>query len=225
LKSGLLNNSTADDDSATKSQWLLHISLILKGSVAVAESLIIGHPVLVHCSDGWDRTAQLTSIAQILLDPYYRTIKGLLILLNKEFCAFGHQFEMRLGSYTSKESSQILMQYLDAVWQIVNQNPVEFEYTPYMLQVILQSAYSGMFSSFRGNCDRERNKLLRSVRTSFELTHGDAVFSSIFVYINILLRSPIHNSLLVNPYYKNSSSKTPMEGRDVDVHPRLLELP
>ena len=32
--------------------------------------------VLVHCSDGWDRTAQLTSLAMILLDPYYRTIKG-----------------------------------------------------------------------------------------------------------------------------------------------------
>lgn len=35
-----------------------------------------GDPVLVHCSDGWDRTSQLASLAQLLLDPYYRTIEG-----------------------------------------------------------------------------------------------------------------------------------------------------
>ena len=35
--------------------------------------------MLVHCSDGWDRTAQACSVASILLDPYYRTIKGLMV--------------------------------------------------------------------------------------------------------------------------------------------------
>ncbi len=33
-----------------------------------------GINVLVHCSDGWDRTAQLCSLVAILLDPFYRTI-------------------------------------------------------------------------------------------------------------------------------------------------------
>jgi hypothetical protein len=28
------------------------------------------------CSDGWDRTTQLISVASILLDPYYRTFQG-----------------------------------------------------------------------------------------------------------------------------------------------------
>lgn len=32
--------------------------------------------VLVHCSDGWDRTAQTCSLAELMLDPYYRTIYG-----------------------------------------------------------------------------------------------------------------------------------------------------
>jgi hypothetical protein len=31
--------------------------------------------VLVHCSDGWDRTAQLVSLAQLMLEPYFRTIE------------------------------------------------------------------------------------------------------------------------------------------------------
>ena len=32
--------------------------------------------VLVHCTDGWDRTAQLTALAMLMLDPFYRTIQG-----------------------------------------------------------------------------------------------------------------------------------------------------
>ena len=32
--------------------------------------------VLVHCSDGWDRTSQLTALAMLMLDPYFRTITG-----------------------------------------------------------------------------------------------------------------------------------------------------
>lgn len=33
-----------------------------------------GRPVLVHCSDGWDRTPQIVSLAELMLDPYYRTV-------------------------------------------------------------------------------------------------------------------------------------------------------
>lgn len=43
---------------------------------AVAEE---GVSVLVHCSDGWDRTAQVCSVASVLLDPYYRTLKGFMV--------------------------------------------------------------------------------------------------------------------------------------------------
>ena len=36
--------------------------------------------VLVHCTDGWDRTAQLTALAMLMLDPFYRTIEGLEVM-------------------------------------------------------------------------------------------------------------------------------------------------
>lgn len=38
-----------------------------------------GASVLVHCSDGWDRTAQVCSLGALLMDPYYRTIKGFMV--------------------------------------------------------------------------------------------------------------------------------------------------
>ena len=58
------------------SQWPLLLSQLL--SVA-CEVVSVVHDdlqaVLVHCSDGWDRTAQITSLAELLMDPFYRTIE------------------------------------------------------------------------------------------------------------------------------------------------------
>ncbi len=42
-----------------------------------------GVSVLVHCSDGWDRTAQTCALISLLIDPYYRTLHGFMVLLAK----------------------------------------------------------------------------------------------------------------------------------------------
>lgn len=57
-------------------RWLEYSGTILKGASDVTACLEAGDPVLVHCSDGWDRTSQLASLAQLMVDPYYRTIEG-----------------------------------------------------------------------------------------------------------------------------------------------------
>ncbi|KAG7172440.1 Myotubularin-related protein 3-like, partial [Homarus americanus] len=57
------------------SRWLGHLSGLLKAAVTVVQAVVReARPVLVHCSDGWDRTPQITALAQLLMDPYYRTI-------------------------------------------------------------------------------------------------------------------------------------------------------
>ena len=48
--------------------------------------------MVVHCSDGWDRTGQLCGLAMLCLDPYFRTIDGFAVLVEKEWLAFGHKF-------------------------------------------------------------------------------------------------------------------------------------
>lgn len=58
------------------SGWLKHIKAILDTSWFIAQAVEQGISVVVHCSDGWDRTAQVCSLAAMLLDPYYRSIQG-----------------------------------------------------------------------------------------------------------------------------------------------------
>ncbi|KAJ2828366.1 phosphatidylinositol-3-phosphatase ymr1 [Coemansia erecta] len=82
---------------SSRSSWLGHLQNILVGAKTIVEAIDAGNHVLVHCSDGWDRTAQLTSLAQLCLDPYYRTIEGFSVLVEKEWVSFGHQFTLRSG--------------------------------------------------------------------------------------------------------------------------------
>nr|CAJ2468935.1 unnamed protein product [Leishmania braziliensis] len=51
--------------------------------------------VFLNCSDGWDRTPQISILTQLLLDPYYRTVEGLCILLEREVLCFGHPTQLR----------------------------------------------------------------------------------------------------------------------------------
>lgn len=76
--------------------WLNHIRSILIGAIKLARS--VGRQalaVIVHCSDGWDRTSQITALGQLLLDPYYRTIKGFQVLVEKEWLSVGYKFQSR----------------------------------------------------------------------------------------------------------------------------------
>lgn len=81
-----------------RSEWLAHVKLLLQGALRIATSLHReAHAVLVHCSDGWDRTSQLVSLALLMLDPAYRTISGYALLIEKEWLAPGHKFHARCG--------------------------------------------------------------------------------------------------------------------------------
>jgi hypothetical protein len=91
-------------DLLAKSKWLKHIGGILDGSAIIARQVGIQHShVLIHCSDGWDRTSQLSALSQLMLDPYYRTIDGFIVLVEKDWLSFGHMFQLRSG-HMSHES-------------------------------------------------------------------------------------------------------------------------
>lgn len=93
-----------DQDTLARSKWLKYIRLLLRGTDLVARQVGINHShVLIHCSDGWDRTSQISALSQLCLDPYYRTLKGFIILVEKDWLSFGHMFRRRSGPLSSEK--------------------------------------------------------------------------------------------------------------------------
>lgn len=116
--------------------------------------------VVIHCSDGWDRTSQLSALAMLLLDPYYRTIKGFEVLIEKEWLSFGHKFQQRIGHgdnhHSDADRSPVFLQFIDCVWQVMKQYPHAFEFNEHFLITILDHLYSCRFGTFLCNTERER---------------------------------------------------------------------
>jgi hypothetical protein len=146
--------------------WYETIILILKSSFKIYDSINDNWPILIHCSDGWDRTSQLSCTSQILLDKYYRTLEGFITLIEKDWLSFGHQFRFRNGFYTSFEPevgtenqfSPIFIQWLDAVYQLMCQNYSKFEFNLNLLSFIASEVYTGKYGTFLFNNEKEREK-------------------------------------------------------------------
>lgn len=149
------------------SSWLKHIRSILDTSLFIANAVDGGISVVVHCSDGWDRTAQVCSLAAVMLDPYYRTIKGFQALTEKDWLAFGHKFSERCG-YTQtdpKEKSPVFTQFLDATWQLMQQRSDAFEFNERFLLILHDHVQSVQYGTFVGNCEKDRVDLRLAERT------------------------------------------------------------
>eukprot|EP01052_Picozoa_sp_SAG31_P014297 SAG31_NODE_883_length_11260_cov_38.912284_4_plen_2003_part_00 len=130
--------------------WLAHIAHILKAVsriVVEIDAPLGGRSVIVHCSDGWDRTPQLTSLAQICLDPFYRTLDGFRILVQKEWQSFGHKFRDRTWGADKKQQSPIFLQFLDCVHQLILQNPLAFEFNERLLVRLADYVYGQLAMS------------------------------------------------------------------------------
>jgi myotubularin-related protein 1/2 len=142
-------------------KWLHYLRLLLKASVIICQKLEQEKAsVIVHCSDGWDRTAQLTCLTQLMLDPYYRSLEGFAILVEKEWLHFGHKFAERIGHADSNSSDQqrapIFLQWVDSVWQLMRQFPTSFEFNEHFLITMLDHVTSCRFGTFLFNSARER---------------------------------------------------------------------
>uniref|UniRef100_A0A8C7WJI5 phosphatidylinositol-3,5-bisphosphate 3-phosphatase n=1 Tax=Oncorhynchus mykiss TaxID=8022 RepID=A0A8C7WJI5_ONCMY len=205
-------------------KWLQHLSLLLKAALLVVNAVDRDHrPVLVHCSDGWDRTPQIAALSKLLLDPYYRTIEGFQVLVETEWLDFGHKFADRCGhgenSEDLNERCPVFLQWLDCVHQLQRQFPCSFEFNEAFLVKMVQHSYSCLFGTFLCNSGKERedrrvrertcsvwsllrpaNRILRNMLYS---SHSETVLHPVCHVRNLLLWTAV--------YLPSSSPTTPSD--------------
>ncbi|XP_063769439.1 myotubularin-related protein 3 isoform X4 [Pseudophryne corroboree] len=205
-------------------KWLQHLSMLLKSSLLVVHTLDRDQrPVLVHCSDGWDRTPQIVAFSKLLLDPYYRSIEGFQVLVETEWLDFGHKFADRCGhgenSEDLNERCPVFLQWLDCVHQLQRQFPCSFEFNEAFLVKLVQHTYSCLFGTFLCNNAKERSEkhiqertcsvwsLLRAGNRSFKnllySSQSETVLYPVCHVRNLMLWSAV--------YLPGSSPSTPSE--------------
>uniref|UniRef100_A0A674N293 Myotubularin related protein 7a n=1 Tax=Takifugu rubripes TaxID=31033 RepID=A0A674N293_TAKRU len=181
-----------DSSRLESSGWLKHIKAVLDAGIFIAKAVAEeGVSVLVHCSDGWDRTAQVCSVASLLLDPYYRTLRGFMVLIEKDWISFGHKFTHRCNHLAGdpKEVSPVIDQVLECTWQLMEQFPCAFEFNERFLITIHSHIYSCQYGNFIGNNQRERRQLGVCERTHSLWSH---LYAHQTDYLNPLYR-PRHS--------------------------------
>ena len=106
-------------------------------------------------------------MTQILLDRYYRTLEGFICLIEKDWLSFGHQFRYRNGLYSPIDSSKvtnenqfspIFLQWLDSLYQLIEQNNTKFEFNSILLLFLTEELYSGKYGTFLFNNEKEREE-------------------------------------------------------------------
>lgn len=149
------------------SGWLKHVKAVLDVSIAIADCILSNRSVIVHCSDGWDRTSQTCALACLMLDGYYRTIQGFQALIEKDWLSFGHKFQDRCGHIQGdpQEVSPTFIQFLDCVWQLTQLYPQAFQFNERYLITIEEHVYSCQYGTFIGNCERQREDLQLKQKT------------------------------------------------------------
>lgn len=184
------------DDSG----WLTHQSLVINSALRMVELIDEQDTsVIVHCSDGWDRTAQLVSLSCLMLDPYYRTLNGFATLVEKDWLSFGHRFSLRhaFDGSSSGDRAPIFHQLLETVWQFMRQKPFIFEFNETFLITLLDEVYNCYYGTFIYDSQKERL---------------DAQLPSKTISVWTALLSAATRSKFINPLYSPANEVVLVNG-------------
>jgi hypothetical protein len=172
--------------------WAALTLQLLRGAKLAVQKLTANQATLLFGADGWDRTAQVSSLVQVIVDPQCRTIQGFQGLVQKEWCDAGHLFALRNNHAPHgpmPQTSPIFAQFIDAVWQLVAAQPDAFEYNEAFLAFAAFHSYAQLYGDFLANCYKDRTEAPRP--PSMWACLDDPDFAAAFMNANFAPTAPI----------------------------------
>ncbi|SCV02052.1 LAMI_0G15434g1_1 [Lachancea mirantina] len=148
------------------SSWLKYVRLLLSSTDKLAKSLLFNQSnIMIHCSDGWDRTSQVCSLVQICIDPYFRTLEGFMVLIEKDWLSFGHRFAERSGhlSFESAFHNNLRKSISGTANNVMTQS------------LDLNASFFGSFSNAEGKWDNNLEELGEVAHSSPPLPPSDLI--------------------------------------------------
>ena len=185
-------------------------------------------PVIIKETGGRDFVLVVASLAQLILDPYYRTIRGFQTLIQKMWVLGGHQFLLRCNhvSQSFQESdkedngeSPLFLHFTDCVYQLTQQFPSEFEFSETYLHALLDTMHACMFDTFLFNSEKQRAELC-----AVEL--GGESMASLWEFVAEQLKESRNSGPYLNPLfeYRNSLDDGEANGERTDSYLRVNTL-
>ncbi|XP_027762947.1 myotubularin-related protein 12 [Empidonax traillii] len=205
--------------------WLEIIRRVLKKAVEVAECLERQHTnVLLIEETATDLCCVISSLVQVMMDSYSRTMSGFQSLIQKEWVIGGHSFLDRCNHLrkSEKEEAPVFLLLLNCVWQLVQQYPPAFEFTETYLTVLSDSLYVPVFSTFFFNSQYQRD-----TSTSGEsLKTQSGPFRFLTVWDWSVQFDPKAQAFLNNPFYAEKPKPDKSQRKTARFkHQRQLSLP
>ncbi|KAM4607853.1 myotubularin-related protein 12 [Polymixia lowei] len=146
--------------------WLDIIRQCLQKAVEVVECLERENTnVLIMEESGSDLCCIISSLAQLMLDPFYRTLTGFQSLIQKEWLAGSHSFLDRCNHLHLKDKenvSPVFLLFLECVWQLLQQYGPAFQFSETYLTVLSDSLHVPVFSTFLFNSHHHRASIFRA---------------------------------------------------------------
>ncbi|KJE96000.1 hypothetical protein CAOG_06376 [Capsaspora owczarzaki ATCC 30864] len=144
------------------SGWLRHVRAMMVAAASIAR--LIGSDatsVVLASQEIFDVGNCAVALAMLLMDPYFRTVQGFQVLIEKEWLSFGHRFSDRHGHYGPpgnryRAAAPVFTLFLDCVWQITQQFPASFQFGESYLRFLRDHSYCSPYGTFLMNSEAER---------------------------------------------------------------------
>ncbi|XP_076005519.1 myotubularin-related protein 12 isoform X2 [Genypterus blacodes] len=204
--------------------WLDTIKQCLQKAVQVVECLEKENTNVVIMEEGGsDLCCVISSLVQLMLDPFYRTLPGFQSLVQKEWVAGGHNFLERCNQLHMKDKenvSPVFLLFLECVWQLFQQHAPAFQFSETYLTVLSDSLHVPVFCTFLFNSPYHRASNFTA--DSPHVHRGPVSWPTVWDWsVQFDCKA---QDLLINPLYVEKP-KQPGRPSHRSKHQRQLSLP